>query len=104
MSKSLEDILKSRFSRYDRFDVMRWLTRGHKTINRAEQMSLLSLIAYASVETDTPIDDVQNTFLDSFGISHIESLRSDDYDDAVHALMHWKEKKLSSQTDKVAAG
>lgn len=92
MSKSLEDILRSRFSRFDRYDVMRWLVRGHKTINRAEEMSLLSLIAYAAVETDTPIEDVQAQFLARYGIMTADQLRSDDYEDAMRFLMHMKDE------------
>jgi hypothetical protein len=93
MANSLEDILKSRFSRFDRFDVMRWLLRGHKTINRSEQMSLLSLLAYTALETDSSVEGLQNTFLDSFNITRVEDLKSDDYNEAVHFLMEWKARQ-----------
>jgi hypothetical protein len=93
MVRSLEDILKSRFSRFDRFDVMRWLLRGHKTINRAEQMSLLSLLAYTAVETDSSVEELQKTFLETFAIARVEDLKSDDYNEAIHFLMEWKAKQ-----------
>jgi hypothetical protein len=93
MARSLDDILKSRFGRFDRFDVMRWLLRGHKTINRAEQMSLLSLIAYSAVETDASVEELQKTFLETFVISRVEDLKSDDYNEAIHFLMEWKARQ-----------
>lgn len=93
MANSLEDILKSRFGRFDRFDVMRWLLRGHKTINKAEQMSLLSLLAYTALETETSVEDLQKTFLDSFNLVRVEDLKSDDYNEAVHFLMEWKTRQ-----------
>ncbi|NDE89564.1 MAG: hypothetical protein EB059_00275 [Alphaproteobacteria bacterium] len=93
MANSLDDILKSRFGRFDRFDMMRWLLRGHKTINKSEQMSLLSLLAYTAVETDGSVEELQQTFLDSFSISRVEDLKSDDYNEAVHFLMEWKDRQ-----------
>lgn len=93
MANSLEDILKSRFGRFDRFDVMRWLLRGHKTINKSEQMSLLSLLAYTAVETDSSVEELQKTFLDSFNLTRVEDLKSDDYNEAVHFLMEWKARQ-----------
>lgn len=105
MGNSLEDILKSRFGRFDRFDVMRWLLRGHKTINKAEQMSLLSLLAYTAVETDSSIEELQKVFLETFAIVRVEDLKSDDYNEAVHFLMEWKSKRdqqIEEQLEKAA--
>ena len=86
MSNSLEDILKKRV---DRTDFIRRLF-GQNSINKAEQMSLLSLIAYTAVETDTPVEALQQAFLDHYTISRVEYLSSDDYDNAIHYLMNWK--------------
>ena len=106
MANSLEDILKSRFGRFDRFDMMRWLLRGHKTINKAEQMSLLSLLAYTALETDSSVEELQKTFLDSFNIIRVEDLKSDDYNEAVHFLMEWKARQdeLIAQPSEQKAG
>lgn len=93
MANTLDDILKSRFGRFDRFDVMRWLLRGHKTINRAEQMSLLSLLAYTALETDSSVEELQRLFLEAFSIARVEDLKSDDYNEAVHFLMEWKARQ-----------
>lgn len=90
MPVTLEDILKKRFNRYDSFDVMRWLVSGHKTINKTEEISLLSLIAYTAMETDTPVEELQKAFLESFGIVRVEQMRSDDYDDAIQFIMSWQ--------------
>ena len=102
MSKSLEDILKARFSRFDGFDILRWLTGGHKTINHAEQMSLLSLITYVAVEKESSVDLVQDEFLKRYNLERFENLRSDDYDDAVHFLMHWDETIIQNVEKKSA--
>lgn len=97
MSDTLEDILRKRF---DRGDFMRHLF-GQNSINKAEQMSLLSLIAYTAVETDTPVEELQQAFLNHYTISRVEYLSSDDYDDAIHYLMNWK--GVSTRVGKVAA-
>jgi hypothetical protein len=101
MSVTLEDILKKRFNRMDSFDVMRWLTSG-KTITKTEEISLLSLLAYTAVETDTPVDALQRTFLDSFGVTRVEHLRSDDYDDAVAFIMGWNGEVSAGPALKIA--
>lgn len=101
---TLEDILKKRFSRYSRFDVMRWLIDGHRSVGHAEKMSLISLIAYRAVETDTPSEDLQQRFMEHFNITRMEQLSSDDYADAVKFLMGFEEAAPLQQgtTDKVA--
>ena len=101
MSVTLDDILKKRFNRMDSFDVMRWLTSG-KTVNKTEEISLLSLLAYTAVETDTPVDALQKTFLDSFGITRVEQLRSDDYDDAISFIMSWTGESQEETLQKIA--
>jgi len=101
MSKSLDDILKMRFSRFDRFDVLRWLTGGHKTINHHEQMSLLSLITYVAVEKESSVDLVQDEFLKHYNLTRFENLRSDDYDDAVKFLMNWNDS-ANQEIEKIA--
>jgi hypothetical protein len=69
---------------------MRWLVSGHKTINKTEEISLLSLISYTAMETDTQVEALQKAFLDSFGIIKVEQLRSDEYDDAIQFIMSWQ--------------
>jgi hypothetical protein len=97
MPVTLEDILKKRFNRYDSFDVMRWLVSGHKTINKTEEISLLSLISYTAMETDTSVEDLQKAFLESFGVVKVEQLRSDDYDDAIQFIMSWQGREESKR-------
>ncbi|MBI3419953.1 MAG: hypothetical protein HY053_07475 [Proteobacteria bacterium] len=100
MAVTLEDILKKRFDRYDKFDVMRWLVSGHKTITKSEEISLLSLLAYTAMENEVAVEDMQKAFLESFGIARVEQLRSDDYDDAVQFIMSWH---AQAQSEAVAA-
>lgn len=87
---TLENLMKKRFAQYDRFDVMRWLINGQRSINKNEQMSLLSLLAYTAVETDTPVEDLQGHFFESFHVARMDELKGDDYDDAVKFFMDWK--------------
>ncbi len=87
MTGSIEELLKKHFGRHDRFDVLRWLTHGHKTITKSEEISILSLLAYTSVETDIPITELQTSFLDHYGISKVEQLRSDDFENAIRFIM-----------------
>jgi hypothetical protein len=87
MSDSLEDILKKRFNR---FDFMRHILGGQRSINKAEEASLISLLGYVAMDTGVPLDDLQQDFLGHFNVNRLEHLRADDYDDAVRFLIDWK--------------
>ncbi|HVY13028.1 MAG TPA: hypothetical protein VHB73_05635 [Alphaproteobacteria bacterium] len=97
MAVTLEDILKKRFNRYDSLDVMRWLISGPKTVTKTEEISILSLLAYTALEADLPVEETQKAFLDAFGITKVEQLRSDDYDDAIHFIMSMQEQGEESE-------
>lgn len=102
MSVTLDDILKKRFDRLDSFDVMRWLVSGNKTISKNEEISLLSLLAYTAIETETSVETLQKSFLDSFAITRVEQLRSDDYSDAVQFIMSWDGDAADDTERKIA--
>lgn len=89
MNGTIEDLLKKHFSRHDRFDVLRWLTHGHKTVTKSEEISILSLLAYTSIEADIPLTELQTTFLDHYGISKAEQLRSEDFENAIRFIMNF---------------
>jgi hypothetical protein len=99
---TLEDILKKRFSRQTRFDVMRWLLNGQQSINKSEQMSLLSLLAYTAVETETPVEELQHILFEQFHITRVEHLKGDDYEDAMRFLMEWKTQTGKKHSNAVA--
>jgi hypothetical protein len=87
---TLENILKKRLGGYDRFNVMQWLINGQRSINKNEQMSILSLLAYTAVETDTPVEEMHHAFLEAFHLTRIEQMKGNDYEDAVRFVMEWK--------------
>jgi hypothetical protein len=93
MPRSLDDILKFRLKR---FDVLRWFDRP---VGPAEHTSILSLITYAALETDTPVEELQNLFMAHFDLSRIEDLRGEDYDDAIHFLMQWHEARMAAEEE-----
>lgn len=60
-----------------------------RCVNKMEAMSLLSLLAYSALQTETPIEELQNTFLSAFSIDHVDELMAVEYDAAIQFLMEW---------------